>query len=758
MSSMQSLLRDTYFPYGSQYYRAPSPKREEWDRDLGNMAELGFTMVKYWVQWRWNHPAPDRFDFGDIDELMDLSRKHGLKVMLNTIVDVAPAWIYRTWPDASLRTLDGRRIGPQTQPHRQIGGLGLCLNHPRAVEPMFDFLAATIRRYKDHPALEIWNIGSEPELTQSMSEMRRWADDASRMGDMMCHCSHCEAAFKVWLEHKYGDIRRLNTAWNRNYDSFEDAELPRTRNTFNDVVDWRMFFVHTLGENVRRRFEVARRIDAGHHPLMCHHVFIQGFPVTSTANDPWNVAQYGDLHGFTQMDDAMMHDILRSCARGKPVMSAEMLMLMGYTLNLPRAITVDDIKRHIFTGIAANLKGFLFWQYRPETLGREAPTWGLSHLDGSSTPWLEGFADIGQRLQKHTEFLFNAKPQPAPVAMLYSPENQIFAWASTGSEKTATDSLLGVHRALYDANITVDFLHPKEFVDRTLLRTYRAIVLPFPYWITREVAEALTEWVREGGTLISEAYLAAWDVTEGRHATTIPGYGLHTLFGVRQQNAVPASDHLYLSVSGVVRHGQEPGVRPGVQEAAAGTGFLSVRTVDASDGIGQVEILLKEDLPGLEKGTKVYGALVKETLADEGAEVLAEYADGTPAITRHRVGKGQAILVGSYLGLSFHRLHHPSNGRLLAALVRQADLPDAPSVQDGLKVRVDTLSSEDGRAMVILQNGESRNVETTVHLPDLAADELEEIFSGERLRCARGEQGSLLRVDLGPKEVKVFLG
>ncbi len=79
--------------------------------------------------------------------------------------------------------------------------------------------------------------------------------------------------------------------------------------------------------------------------------------------------QYGDLHGFTQMDDAMMIDVLRSCAKDKPVISAEMLMLPGYTLDLPRYIDENDIKRLIFRGVAGNLKGFIFWQYRPEILG-----------------------------------------------------------------------------------------------------------------------------------------------------------------------------------------------------------------------------------------------------------------------------------------------------------------------------------------------------------------------------------------------------
>ncbi|MBT8401529.1 MAG: beta-galactosidase, partial [Rhodothermia bacterium] len=418
---LRPLLKGTYYPYGSQYYRAPSPPPEDWEDDLSRMADLGFNTVKFWVQWRWNHPEENRFYFDDIDRLMDLSEKYGLKVMLNTIVDVAPAWIYSKYSDASMLTLDGRRIGPQTQSHRQIGGLGVCLNHDGVMNHMFEFLKATFERYSEHPALEIWNVASEPELTQSMSEMRLYADDASKMGDMLCFCDHCILAFRRWLEKKYGTVEQLNAVWNRNYTSFDEAEVPKTRNTFNDVIDWRMFFVDVLGENVRRRFEIAREADRGRHPLMCHHVFIQGFPVISTANDPWNVGKLGDLHGFTQMDDAMMHDVLRSCARGKPVLSAEMLMLMGYTLNLHKRIDANDIKRHVFTGVAANLKGFVFWQYRPEMLGREAPAWGLSHLDGSTTPWLESFAEVGRALSDRQEFFHGATNRfPADVAILYS--------------------------------------------------------------------------------------------------------------------------------------------------------------------------------------------------------------------------------------------------------------------------------------------------------------------------------------------------
>jgi beta-galactosidase len=752
---MRELLRAEYFPFGSQYYRAPSPPPEDWERDLDHMAEIGFNTVKYWIQWRWNNPAPDQYYFDDIDRLMDLSAERDLKVMLNTILDVAPAWIYQKYPNASMVTLGGRQVGPQTQPHRQIGGLGVCLNHEAVMDHLFEFLAECIRRYSDHPALEIWNVGSEPELTQSMSELRLWADDAKLIHHMLDYNEHAQRAFRRWLEEKRydGDLDRLNRAWNRNYRSFDEAEVPKTRNTFNDLVDWRMFFVDTLGDNLARRFEVASEIDAGRHPVMCHHVFIQGFPITSTASDPWNAGRFGDLHGITQMDDPMMCDVARCCARGRPVISAEMLMLMGYTLDLPNTIDADAIKRNIFTGIAANLKGFIFWQFRPEMLGREAPTWGLTHLDGSTTPWLDAFSQVGRVLQENAGFVLDATPTQAEVAVLYSPENQVFAWASTGNEKNATDAVLGAHLALYEQNHIVDLVHPNE-ITQGVLDQCRVLVVPFPYWLSSEVADRLRQWVENGGTLIGEAYFGGWDVDNGRHHTTLPGYGLHEVFGVRQRNGEPPGQENFVAVHGVVRNVDGQRLSIGLNEPQPADGFVLAQGVDVSKGLGQVEIVMEQDLPHLRKGQKAYGAIARETFFVEGADVLATFTDGEPAITRNSFGKGQAILVGSYVALPFRRNKYASNAALIASLVELAELSDRPQVIGGT-VRVDVLSKGD-RHMIILQNREQRPVEASVTVPVRLEGASRELFGKDDLEWSPTSRSAHARVHLGPDEVRVY--
>jgi beta-galactosidase len=710
---MKNLLSETYFPFGSQYYRAPSPHNEDWEKDLSKMADLGFNMVKFWVQWRWNNPKEDEFYFDDIDQLMDLSEKYNLKVMLNTIFDVAPAWIYQKYQDASMLTLDGRRIGPQTQPHRQIGGLGYCINHPDVQIHFFRFQREVVNRYKDHPALEIWNFGSEPELTSSMAEMRLYADNADKMGDMLCFCNFCKKGFKEWLAEKYGSINQLNTAWNRNYISFEDVEIPITRNTFNDMVDWRLYFVHVLGENVRRRFEVTREIDKGKHLLMCHHVFIQGFPITSTANDPWNVGQYGDLHGFTQMDDPMMIDILRSCAKDKPVISAEMLMLPGYTLDLPHSIDSNDIKRFIFSGVAGNLKGFIFWQYRPEILGREAPTWGLSHLNGGDTPWLNSYVEVGKVLKKNASFLLDGQPKNAEVAILYNPENQIFAWLTTKSEKSATDSLLGTHRALYENNYIIDFIHPMEFKNN-ILDNYKCLYIPFPYVLNKEMCLKIKEWVKKGGVLIGECYFAGWNIENGHHEKTIPGYGMDEVFQVEQYNTLPIIDD------------------------------------------NTVEIKLQKDIQPLKLGESVYGQMVQQQLTLKGAEVLAVFDDNTPAITMARYGKGKAFLIGSYVCLPYYRNGQKEAGQLIAALANYADI-QRPIISGNKKVRVDLLTDNKGHNMLIIQNLENEIVDVNLKIfidMDLTFTEQ---FDGDNLSVPSDGEYGQIRLELQQSEVRVYV-
>lgn len=111
------------FLYGAQYYRAPTPARENWDGDLANMRRKGFNAVKFWVQWRWSERRDGEYFWDDLDELMRLAARHGLHVILNLILDVMPEWVERDHPDAMMVDADGRRVGATAPCFRNLAAI-----------------------------------------------------------------------------------------------------------------------------------------------------------------------------------------------------------------------------------------------------------------------------------------------------------------------------------------------------------------------------------------------------------------------------------------------------------------------------------------------------------------------------------------------------------------------------------------------------------------------------------------------------------
>jgi hypothetical protein len=152
----------------------------------------------------------------------------------------------------------------------------------------------------------------------------------------------------------------------------------------------------------------------------------------------------------------------------------------------------------------------------------------------------------------------------------------------------------------------------------------------------------------------------------------------------------------------------------------------------------------------------VQGTIIKETYVLEGAEVLAEYGDGSAAITRARYGKGTAILIGSYVALGHFRFGDPANGRLLAGLVKSEVEMRNPTIHGDALVRVDTLSVDHGEAMIILQNQEAAPVDIAVDLPGIEFDTATEIFDGAELRAATGSDGVTISMRLKAGEVRVY--
>ncbi len=711
-------------PFGAQYYRAPTPKRDQWARDLANMRRHRFNTIKIWAQWRWNNPSEGRYDFSDLIEIMDLAAKNDLRVIVNAIYDVAPAWFWRKHPDAAMIRRDGVRLEPQASPCRQIGGVpGPSYHHAEGMACRRAFTEAMAKALHGHPALYVWDLWNEPELTAFVAR-------DPKPEQLVDYSPFAVRAFINWLHRRYQTLDALNESWNRNYQIWEEVEVPRDPGVFNDMIDWRMFFVDTLVDELRLRIDALRTHDPD-TPVMVHTVPMPYFNLITCSSEEYALAKRCDLFGNSVGSAPFAAAVTTSAAPGKRVLNAEIHARYGSTLNPPPAVDLREMKRHIFVPLARGVQGFLFWQYRPETLGCEAPAWGLTDLEGETTPWLEHVIRINDALQAHAETLTRAEPLPARIAVVNSPRSQIFDWCAGGSIDRHYKSVYGAFLALYHHHHQVDVV-PTQFLLEQDITRYDVIYYPFPYYMEDDVAARLEAYVRAGGALIGEAFFGGIRASDGLHALRMPGLGFDEVFGVREG----------LSTMGAAGFN--------AYEEIAGVADLP------SD---HVPIRVEADIPGVDPGETICGYRFAEELRPGRAEVLARFPDGRVAVTRAAHGSGSAICIGSLLAYRYGHEEDEAVGRLLAGLVALAGArPWVPT--DTPRVRADLLTSPIGASMLVVTSDRAEPCTVRINLGTLAprgsalVDALDE---SARIPTSAADDGrTTAHLEIAAQDVRLF--
>ena len=612
-------MNDRYpFLFGAQYYRAPTPEPECWAQDFARMRDLGFTDVKYWVQWRCSQRTPDSYFFDDLDRLMELASAHDLRVTLNTILDVAPIWLYEHYPDAKQRDNSGHSVEPYAAPHRQLGGHpGPCYNHPGALAVRQGFMEAAIAHFKHHPALLMWDVWNEPEMAVHQR--------TPNIATLVCYCAHCHQGFLDWLQRKYAALDQLNQIWGRCYSAWSQVELPRVAGTINDFIDWREFHLDTMTREAQWRLASVAEHDPRHARYL--HIVPYWFNAV-TCVDNFAVAEPCEVFAATMNGGPVMASEVISAAAGKRCYNVESHINFGNT-DLHQPI-VDEraLRRNLLPQIGLGVKGFLFWQYRAETLGMESPAWGLVRPDGSDRPVTRAAQAFWSRLAPHTPALLDALPAPATVGLWASRKNEIFHFATQDTVRNHAGALEKYITALYWRNIPFRWINETVLTEGDLTQL-KLIIMPSCYYLTEEQATALDRWVRGGGVLLNEAHLAGYNGTTGRHSRRVPGIGLAERWGIYESEST-SSFHL----AEAMRHTLDAGMTEDVKKAmttqgVAGGKYFPIR---------------------LAEGTLVWGAHRYATLAGDDLIPLGSLDGISPCLARKAIGAGHLVYCGTNFG------------------------------------------------------------------------------------------------------------
>ncbi len=193
---------------GVCYYPEHWPE-EKWADDARRMAELGLSCVRIGeFAWAKFEPQPGQYDWDWFDRAIETLHAEGLGIILGTPTATPPKWLIDRHPDILAQDEHGR-------PRRFGSRRHYCFSSETYRRECRGIVTETVRRYGEHPGVVMWQTDNEYGCHDTVES----------------YSPAAQAAFRVWLENRYGTIEALNKAWgavfwSQTYRSFDEVDPP----------------------------------------------------------------------------------------------------------------------------------------------------------------------------------------------------------------------------------------------------------------------------------------------------------------------------------------------------------------------------------------------------------------------------------------------------------------------------------------------------------------------------------------------------
>ncbi|WP_243229584.1 beta-galactosidase [Microbacterium sp. CIAB417] len=592
--------------YGADYNPDQWPE-EVWDEDVHLMQEAGVNIVSLGIfAWSRIQPAEHVWDFDWLDTVIDKLHAGGIRVNLATATASPPPWVSATYPEtlpvdetgASYWPGSRQHFAPSSPTYRRLAG---------------ELVRRLAQRYAQHPAVVMWHVGNE-------FGCHLWMDFSDAARD----------AYRVWLAKRYRTVDALNEAWGTSfwsqaYGAFHEIFPPRLApysHNPSSMLDWRRFTSDMLLECYLAEREIL--IEAGATQ-----------PITTNFMGPFKPADYRGWAPFMDViaddcypdpsnpnrirDAAFQRDLIRSLKPGVPWMLWEQATDAVNWRPANPGKTPGALMAETAQSIARGADGIMFFQWRQSRAGSEKFHSAMLPHAGTDTRTWRAVTDLGARLAALGDL--PAPGRDAQVALVFDWENW---WAvEERDHPTEIDYLaltLEWYGAFHARGIQVDVIGPEEAASG-----YDLVVAPVLYLLRDEGAAALARFVEDGGTLITGPFT---DIVDEHDQFRTGGFltRLGDVLGLRYEDF---------------------GALAGESSGGSGVGALSADDVQASrDAAARGSVSFSFD------GSSSVGRLVAETVHPAGATVVAVFENGlqtgSPAITRHAFGGGEAWYVATH--------------------------------------------------------------------------------------------------------------
>lgn len=501
--------------YGGDYNPNQWAK-EVWHEDMKVFKDARINSATINVfSWAKLQPGEDVYDFSELDEIIDMLSREGYDIVLATSTAALPAWMVKRYPEVARTDYEGRR-------HKFGQRHNACPNslvYQKYAKALAGKLA---ERYGENEHIACWHINNEYG------------------GE--CYCENCEKAFRVWLQKKYKTIDALNRAWNLEFWShtiydWDEIVLPNAlsegigenQTAFAGIsIDYRRFNSDSiLGNYIMERDEIRRFSSAapittnlmGTYKGLDYFKWAKEMDIISwdnypSYNTPWS-------------QTAMCHDLMRGLKDAS-------FMLMEQTPSQQNWQPYNSLKRpgqmraQSYQTIAHGADTIQFFQLRRSIGGCEKFHGAvIAHVGTTDTRVFREVKQLGKELEGLGNTILGAVNE-AQVGIIFDWDNYWALEYTSGPSQDLTyvDQIHQYYKYFYDRNIAVNMIPADADFSR-----YKVVAAPVLYMVKEGMKEALEEFVRGGGILVTSFMSGIADQSDNVHLGGYPG-PLRELAGV----------------------------------------------------------------------------------------------------------------------------------------------------------------------------------------------------------------------------------
>lgn len=485
------------------YYYPEAWDPAQWDRDLKNMADMGFEFTHFGeFAWAQMEPSEGRYDFSWLDKALELAHKNGLKVILCTPVATPPVWLVRKYPEVLVKMADGQLAQHGTRAHYSWSSTKYRELTTLIVEELG-------KRYGNDTRVWGWQLDNEPSHYGTID-----------------YSEAAEEAFKLWLKKKYGTIEALNKAWGTAfwsgvYSSFSEIELPNPSRMYSGTAS-----PTSMVDMKRFHADEAAAFLSLQNQLLKKHISPKQFVTTNfmheyTNVDPWRSTDLDFIsytaylvaghnkgvgpQGFRMGDPwriSFANDFFNTLNGITGVMELQPGQVNWGRIN-PQPYP-GVVRSWLWNAFAGGLKFICSYRFRQPLYGGEQFHYGMVGTDGVTES--TGGKQYRQFMTELRELRKHYKPGaqlPADyaartTAILYNVENlwetsiqpQTYQW----DQKAFTFKYYGTLKAL---SVPVKFVRENDDLSQ-----FPYVVIPAYQMVTPEIVQKWEKYAREGGHLI----------------------------------------------------------------------------------------------------------------------------------------------------------------------------------------------------------------------------------------------------------------